>query len=280
MTFLDFHVHPPTAAMMHGSFGPYLVGLEQVFGRSFPVMTSDQIAEYYRTLGGRALLLAWDAETATRLPPFPSSAVAALVADHPDVFVGFGSVDPHKGEAAVLGVHEAARLGLKGLKFHPSAQRFSPNDRIVYPMLEVAEELGLVALFHTGVTALGKGMVGGGGIRHAHAHPLLLDDVAADFPRLQIVMAHPSHPWQAEAIAVAEHKPNVYLELSGWSPKYYSPDLLAAITGPLRRRTLFGTDFPFLTPDKWLRDWESLGIDEAVTHDICWTNAARLLGLD
>jgi len=262
---------------MHGSFGPFLEGLEAQFGRSFPIMTSDQLADYYRTQDGRALLLAWDAETATRLPAFTSAAVAALVAEHPDVFIGFGSVDPHKGEAAVLGVHEAARLGLKGLKFHPSAQRFSPNDGLAYPMLEVAEELGLITLFHTGVTALGSGMSGGGGIRNRHAHPLLVDDVASDFPRLQIVLAHPSWPWQADAIAVARHKPNVYLELSGWSPKLFSPELVDAICGPLRYRTLFGTDFPFLTPDKWLRDWATLDIDEDIAVDILVGNARRLL---
>ena len=277
MSFIDFHVHPPVAAMMEGAFGPFIPSLEAVFGRTFPVTDGDGLAETYREAGGRAVLLGWDAQTATGRPPFTSEAVAELVAEHPDVFVGFGAVDPHRGESAVLGVHDAYRLGLKGLKFHPSAQRFSPNDRVVYPLFESAEELGLICLFHTGVTALGRGMRGGGGVRHRHADPMLLDDLSADFPDLKIVMAHPSSPWQEEAIAVAIHKPNVYVELSGWSPKYLPDSLIAAIKGPLRDRTLFGTDYPFLTPEKWLNDWATLGMPDDLTEAVLLGNASRLL---
>ena len=277
MTFIDVHVHPPTEAMMRGSFGPFLDGLERVFGRSFPTMSGDELADYYRAAGGKAVLLAWDAETATRLPAFPSSAVAQIVAAHPDVFFGFGSVDPHKGEAAVIATHEAYRLGLKGLKFHPSAQVFSPNDPMAYPILEVAEALGLICLFHTGATALGRQMKGGGGVRNRHADPMLLDDVAADFPDLRIIMAHPSSPWQEQALAVAIHKPNIYLELSGWSPKYMPKSLIDAVRGPLQDRTLFGTDFPFLTPEKWLRDWDTLGMTDEVSQAVRFGNAERLL---
>ncbi len=262
---------------MTGAFGPFIPGLEEVFGRSFPVMATDDLAESYRQQGGRAVLLAWDAETATGQAAFPSSAVARMVSAHPDVFIGFGSVDPHKGQAAVAGTYEAYRLGLAGLKFHPSAQVFSPNDPMAYPVFEVAEDLGLICLFHTGVTALGRGMRGGGGIRHRHADPMLLDDLAADFPDLAIVMAHPSAPWQDEAIAVAVHKPNVFIELSGWSPKYLPDNLLAAIAGPLKHKTLFGTDFPFLTAEKWLRDWRALEFAEDVTEAVLFGNAERLL---
>lgn len=279
MNFIDMHVHPPVEAMMTGAFGPFIPGLEQVFGRSFPVMSTSDIAESYRRQGGRAVLLAWDAETATGQRALPSTAVAKMVVQHPDVFIGFGSVDPHKGQAAVSGTYEAHRLGLLGLKFHPSAQVFSPNDRMAYPVFEVAEHLGLICLFHTGVTALGRGMRGGGGIRHRHADPMLLDDLAADFPDLTIVMAHPSAPWQDEALAVAIHKPNVYIELSGWSPKYLSDNLLAAIAGPLKHKTLFGTDFPFLTAEKWLRDWYSLEFADDVTEAVLLGNAEELLGL-
>lgn len=264
---------------MNGSFGQFRPQLEAFFGRSFPVMTGDQIAEYYRTLEGRAVLLGWDAETTTGRSAFTNRQVADLVGSHPDVFVGFGSVDPHKGERAVMGVHEAAQLGLRGLKFHPSAQGCAPNDRMMYPILEVAEELGLVTLFHTGITGLGSGTRGGMGIKNRLADPMFLDDVAADFPDLNIVMAHPSWPWQTAAIAVAQHKQNVLLELSGWSPKYFSDELVAAIRGPLVDRTLFGTDFPFLTPDKWLKDWATLGIEDSVTERIILANAQRLLGL-
>lgn len=264
---------------MNGAFRPFVPALEATFRRSFPVMTTEQIADYYRKLDGRAVLLAWDAESATGLAPFTNAEVGSMVREHPDVFVGFGSVDPHKGAAAVLGVAEVVKEGLIGLKFHPSAQRFDPADDGVFPLYEEAAGYGLTLLFHTGVTALGAGMPGGAGIRHRFAHPIHLDDVAAAFPSLSIVMAHPSKPWQAEAIAFANHKPNLYLELSGWSPRYFDDQLLAAIQGPLRERVLFGTDFPFITPDKWLKDWERLGMSDDLTEAVLWGNASRLLGL-
>jgi predicted TIM-barrel fold metal-dependent hydrolase len=265
--------------MMQGPFGPYLGDLEEYFGRSFPEMTGDELADYYAEQDGVAVLLAWDARTGTGRAAFRSEQVAELVAEHPERFIGFGSVDPHLGEAALSGVHEASQLGLKGLKFHPPAQAFTPSKREYYPIFEAAQERGLICLVHSGFTGLGAGTPGGAGVQLGHAHPMHVDEVAARFPRLTLILAHPSWPWQEEAIAVARHKSNVYLELSGWSPKYFEPSLLAAITGPLQDRTLFGTDFPFITPDKWIADWEELGISDEISRKILYENAARLLGL-
>ncbi|HEX2369046.1 MAG TPA: amidohydrolase family protein [Acidimicrobiia bacterium] len=278
--FIDVHVHPPVSAFLDGPFAPFRQQLETHFGRPLPTMTGDELATYYRERDGRAVLLGWDAQTATRRPPFSNVDVAALVGANPDVFLGFGSVDPFKGSAALATVHEAARLGLLGLKLHPPAQGFIPSERRFFPVWEAAQGHGLILLFHTGTTGLGAGVPGGSGIRLGHANPMYLDDVAAEFPRLTIIMAHPSWPWQDEALAVARHKTNVFLELSGWSPRLFAPELVAAVRGPLADRTLFGSDYPFITPDKWLSDWESLDMPESVTRAVLHDNAARLLGLD
>lgn len=277
--FIDFHVHPPVPEMWEGPFAPYLGRLEEQFGRGLPSMSATQISEYYRAHDGIAVVLGWDAETATRLPPFSNRQVAALVATDPDTFIGFGSVDPHKGAAAVSAIHEAAQLGLRGLKLHPPAQRFDPSDERHWPIFEAAAEHGLIVLTHTGYTGLGAGMAGGAGVELPLGRPMLLDAVAIRYPELRIVLAHPSWPWQQEAIAVAQHKPNVFLELSGWSPKYMADELLVAVRRNLSHRTLFGTDFPFLTPDRWLRDWHAQVDDESLTRRIVYENAARLLGL-
>jgi predicted TIM-barrel fold metal-dependent hydrolase len=278
--FIDLHVHPPVPEMLDGAFGPYIDAMRSYFGRDHPVMLEDEIAEHYRERDGRAVLLAWDAQTATAQPPLTNQFVARMVEANPDVFLGFGSVDPLRGAAAVAGVHEAARLGLKGLKFHPPAQRFSPSDRRVYPVWDVAQSLGLPILVHTGFTALGAGMPGGGGIELGFGDPMALDRVAVDFPELTIVLAHPSWPWVEQGIAVARHKENVWLELSGWSPKLFPDSLREAIRGPLADRTVFGTDFPFLTPDKWLGDFDTLGFPDDVAEKIVFSNAERLLGLE
>jgi uncharacterized protein len=277
--FIDIHVHPPVAEFFEGPFAPYLSGVEKEFGKSFEAMTVNEIADHYRSRDGRAVLLAWDAESATGLRPLSGQQVADMVAQHPDVLVGFGSVDPHKGAAAVGGVHEAARLGMRGLKFHPPAQRFSPSDRLAYPVWDVAQSLGLPVLIHSGYTAMGVGMPGGGGVELRFGDPMLVDRVAVDFPELRIILAHPSWPWQDQALAVARHKKNVYLELSGWSPATFSEALLRAMRGPLADRILFGSDFPFLTPDEWLTGFEKLEVPEDIARRVLHDNAAELLGL-
>ena len=105
-------------------------------------------------------------------------------------------------------------------------QGFFPNDRMAYPLYEVIAEHKLPAIFHSGHSGIGTGMPGGGGLRLKYSNPIHLDDVAADFPDMTIIIAHPSWPWQDEALSVCLHKPNVYIDLSGWSPKYFPPQLV------------------------------------------------------
>ncbi|NIR40292.1 MAG: amidohydrolase family protein, partial [Actinobacteria bacterium] len=81
----------------------------------------------------------------------------------------------------------------------------------------------LVVSVHTGYTDLGSGRPGGGGVDLAYADPVRVDRVAADFPDLRLVLAHPGWPWQDELLAVAMHKPNVWLEFSGRSPSLLTP---------------------------------------------------------
>ena len=276
--FIDLHCHPPVREYLEGPFAPYLDRIEEIFRRPMQVMQPEELADFYRAAGGRAVLLGWDAETATGLPPFTSAQVAALVAVAPEVFIGFGGVDPHKPEA-IASVDIAADLGMVGLKFHPSVQRFDPADPSHDAVFARAEERSLVCLFHTGYTALGSGMPGGAGVETSYANPMRLDSLAARHPELRIIAAHPSWPWQAEAIATARHKPSVWLELSGWSPRLFPPDLVEAVAGELSHRSLFGSDFPFITPQKWIGDWERLGLSAEVTRRVLHDNAAALLGL-
>jgi uncharacterized protein len=108
---------------------------------------------------------------------------------------------------------------------------------------------------------------------------VLLDDVAADRPGMTVILAHPSVPWQDEAISIATHKANVYIDLSGWSPKYFPPQLVRAASSYLQDKMLFGTDYPLLTPERWLSDFGLLDIKAEVRPKILKHNAVRLLGL-
>ncbi|MFF8652848.1 amidohydrolase family protein [Streptomyces huasconensis] len=285
LTAIDVHTHAEVSSRGHASLAP---DLDAAAGAYFKVEgrtrkpTLPEMAAYYRERKMAAVVFTVDAESATGTPPVPNEEVAEAAAAHPDVFIPFASIDPFRGRA---GVRQARRLveeyGVKGFKFHPSIQGFFPDDRaLVYGLYEVIEETGCVALFHTGQTGIGAGVPGGGGIRLKYSNPMRVDDVAADFPHLKIILAHPSFPWQDEALAVATHKPGVHIDLSGWSPKYFPPQLVHYANTLLKDKVLFGSDFPVLTPDRWLADFERLAIKDEVRPKILKENAARLLGLE
>jgi predicted TIM-barrel fold metal-dependent hydrolase len=119
----------------------------------------------------------------------------------------------------------------------------------------------------------------GGGLRLQNSNPMLLEDVAMAFPDMQIIVAHPSWPWQDEALSLALHKPNVWIDLSGWSPKYFPPQLVQYANTLLKDRILFGSDFPLITPERWMADFEEAGFKDKVKPLILKENAKRLLGL-
>ena len=242
--------------------------------------TIASIAGHYRERNIAAVVFTVDAPAGTGHPPISSEEIADAASEHTDVLIPFGSVDPHAGKAAVI---RARRLvtehGVRGFKFHPSLQAFEPNDPRHYPLYEALQELQVPALFHSGQTGIGAGLPGGRGIKLRYSAPMLLDDVAADFPHLTIVLAHPSVPWQDEAISIATHKSNVYIDLSGWSPTYFPPQLVRAANSLLKRKVLFGSDFPVLTPDRWLADFAKLDVKDDVRPLILKNNAIHMLGL-
>src|SRR6201995_2036850 len=215
---IDFHVHLPTPDWLDGSMAGYVEATEAYFRSRAERQSLDELAGKYRALDALAVLLAWDAETATGRPRVPNETVAAAVLEHPDAFAGIGSVDPHK-PSAVDEVAEIAALGLRGVKFHPSLQAFAPDDERFWPVFAACESHGLLALFHTGTSGIGARQPGGQGIRIDYSHPLKLDSVAAAFPQLTIVAAHFGWPWHMDLLAMALHKTNVYIDISGWSPK-------------------------------------------------------------
>lgn len=239
-----------------------------------------EMADYYRERKMMAVVFTVDATTAMGVPPVPNDEIAQAAAENPDALIAFGSVDPHMGRHAVNEVHRLVdEYDVKGFKFHPSVQAFFPNDHAFYPVFEAIAERGKIALFHTGQTGIGANLPGGGGIKLKYSNPMHIDDVAADFPGLKIILAHPSFPWQEEALSVATHKQDVYIDLSGWSPKYF-PEILVRYTNSiLQDKMLFGSDFPLITPERWMSDFDTLPIKDTVKPKVMKFNAAKLLGL-
>jgi len=279
MRAIDFHVHLPTPDWLDGSMAGYVEAAEAYFRTPVQRQSLPELAEMYRRLDTMAVLLAWDAETATGRPRVPNETVAAACREHPGVFTGLGSVDPHKGEAAVAEVANIAALGLRGVKFHPSLQAFAPDDESYWPVFAACERHGLLALFHTGTSGIGARQPGGQGIRLDYARPIRLDAVAAAHPGLTVVAAHFGWPWHMELVAMALHKTNVYIDISGWAPRRIPPELIGELRGRLADQFLWGSDFPFLAPQRCLDELSGLGLPDEVLAKVLHENSARILRL-
>lgn len=279
--FIDMHVHPPTKEFLIDSGGRHVEAAAKKFGHSIELKTLDQMLEEYSSCGiERLVLFAWDAETSTRRPKVANEYVAKIADRYPDRVIGFASVDPHKKSAVKDLDHAVRELKLRGLKLHPQAQAFEPNDRAYHPIYSKCVELNVPITFHTGSTYWGAGLEGGGGVKLRYSDPMLLDDVAADFPDLTLIMAHPGWPWQDEQLAIAMHKENVYVELSGWSPKYFQPLLVTYMAKLIPHKFMFGTDYPMLSPRRWLDDFKALQLSSEVRAMILRDNAKGLLKLN
>ncbi|HEX8424776.1 amidohydrolase family protein [Hymenobacter sp.] len=278
---IDVHTHAEVSCTQpHDDYRPEFDLAFAKFFKSTHRPTIQETVDYYRSQNMAFIMFTIDSEHETGKRRIPNEEVAEAALANPDVMLAFASIDPHKGR---MGAREARRLiddyGVKGFKFHPTVQGFYPNDRMAYQLYEVIAGAGLPMLFHSGHSGFGSGVRGGGGLRLEYSNPIHLDDVAIDFPDAPIIIAHPSWPWQDEALSVCMHKPNVYIDLSGWSPKYFPPQLVQYANTQLKDRMLFGTDFPLITPERWLKDFEVAGFKEEVKPMILKENAIRMLGL-
>lgn len=278
---IDFHVHIELGSDGHDHLSPELRAAANRYFRGDPVVPDGQaVAEYYRERKMMAVVFPVDDELTTGQPRLENEDVISVAAANSDVLIPFGSIDPRRGSEGVAEARDLVDAGVvRGFKFHPNLQQFHPNDPSVYPLYEVLADAGSIALFHTGHSGIGTGLPGGGGIRLKYGNPMDIDDVAVDFPELRIVLAHPSFPWQDEALSVAMHKQQVYIDLSGWSPKYFPPQLVRYAGSMLRKQVLFGTDYPLIDPGRWLADFETLDISEEARALILRENAIRLLDL-
>ena len=279
---IDIHTHAETSTRIlpDEASKESLEARGNYFRYSIQHPTIAQMASFYRERQMAFVVFTVDQERGMGLRNISNEEIAESAAEQADVAIPFASIDPSRGK---MGVREARRLikdfGVKGFKFHPTIQAFFPNDHDAYPLYEVIAEHKLPAIFHTGHSGIGSGMRCGGGLRLEYSNPMHLDDVAISFPDMQIVMAHPSFPWQDEALSVATHKPNVWIDLSGWSPKYFPKQLVQYANTLLKDRILFGSDYPLITPDRWMKDFEEAGFKPEVMPGILKDNAVRLLGL-
>ena len=272
---IDVHVHlePP------GDQSAASEAAKQYFKDTGVPREGAALADYYRSRDMACVVFTVD-ETLSGVRRLTNDQVVEFALANTDIAIPFASLNPTRGAEAVREARRLVDAGVvRGLKLHPPIQLFSPDDRIAYPLYEVFAEKKLPVLFHTGHSGIGTGMRGGGGIRLKYGNPMPIDDVAVDFPDMPIILAHPSFPWQDEAISICLHKPQVYIDLSGWSPKYFSANLIQYSNTLLKNKVLFGSDYPLLTPDRWMADFDKIAIRDEVRPLILKENARRLFGL-
>jgi hypothetical protein len=277
---IDCHVHPWDDVFAKAVGQARKEGMSSHFRRGLEPVSFEDLANQYRARSMMAVLLNSDDSSASGIEPVSNDHLAKAVHAFPDVFLGFGGVDPWQGERALREVERIKELGLRGLKFNPGRQQFFANDPRFDALWSRAAELDLIVLFHTGMMGSGAGTRGGLGYKLKYVAPIpCIDDVAADHPDLTIISAHPGFPWQDEQLAMVRHKSNVYMDLSGWAPKYFNDDLIRNIDKLISDRVLFGSDWPVLTPERWLEDFSKLSISEESRRKILLENALKLFGI-
>ena len=278
---IDIHTHAEVSC--RNPFDAYGEEYDRAADKYFGSNRRPTIAETvatYRALKIGLVMFTVDSESQLGRRRIPNEEICEAAQANSDMMIAFASIDPHKGK---MGAREARRLieehGVKGFKFHPTVQGYHPYDKMAWPIYEVINAHKLPAIFHSGHSGIGSGMRCGGGLRLQNSNPMLLEDVAIDFPDIQIVVAHPSWPWQDEALSLAMHKPNVWIDLSGWSPKYCPKQLVQYANTLLKDRMLFGSDYPLIMPDRWMKEFADAGFKPDVQPLILKENAKRLLGL-
>lgn len=280
MRIIDLHCYPGTQEWINCQ-GPYVEALAKYWNRSWASKSEEDVLKDFTSAGVEAVLVALDLETTIATPPVTNESVHAMWKRHPKrIIQAWGAVEPAKGEIAIRQARKAVKeLGFIGFHFHPIMQHFAVNDRRHYPLFEEISALGAAVMIDVGTTGMGAGLPGGMGARIRHAHPSAIDDLAADFPNLKILMAHPGWPWVDEATAVALHKGNVYWEMSGWAPKYFPGNLKIDMRARLQDKVMFGSDYPSMPYERILREWGELGYKDEIMEKIFHKNAERILGL-
>jgi uncharacterized protein len=277
---IDLHCYPGTPEWVAAQ-GPFAAALAEYWKKPWVGAPEADVVADIKGAGLESVLVAFDIESVVGAAPCDNAYVAAMRDRNPDAFIGaWGAVDPHKGDAAL----EEARVAVEqhhviGFHFHPIMGHYRVDDPALFPLFDAIRGLGGAVMIDVGTTGMGAGLPGGLGAVLDSAHPIAVDHLAANFPELTIIAAHPGWPWIDEMTAVALHKGNVFWEMSGWAPKYFPPQLRTDIRGRLRDKIMFGTDHPSLPFDRLLREWDELGFSSEVMEGVFHRNAERVLGL-
>jgi predicted TIM-barrel fold metal-dependent hydrolase len=279
MRRIDLHCYPNTQKWIDCQ-GPYVQPLADYWKRDWSAKKEEDVIQDFMDGGVEAVLVALDLSTTVNTPPCDNDYVAAMRDRHDCIIQAWGAVEPAMGQVAIdEAKHAINDLGMLGFHFHPIMQHFSVDDTRYYPLMEEISAMGVPVMIDVGMTGMGAGTPGGMGAKTRNAHPSSVDNLAADFPNLTIIMAHPGYPWIDETTTVALHKGNVYWEMSGWGPKYLPDSIKRDMRTRLRDKMMFGSDYPSIPYERLHREWSEMGFSEEVLEGFYSGNAERVLGL-
>ena len=279
MRIIDLHCYPGTREWIDCQ-GPYVAALAKYWKHEWKPKTEAEVIDDFARAGVEACLVALDLETTIGTKPAGNDYVQGMwQRSKGRVLQCWGTIDPFKPDAIAEARRAVRDLGLMGFHFHPIMQHFAVDDPRFRPLFEEIAALKVPVMIDVGTTGMGAGMPGGMGARIRHAHPSAIDALAADFPALAIVCAHPGWPWIEEMIAVALHKGNVFWEMSGWAPKYLPDSVKRDMRGRLKDKVMFGSDYPSLPYERLFREWGEVGFSGDMLEKFYHGNAEALLGL-
>ena len=226
MKAIDIHSHFSTKEGYIFRTPEELNAAEKHYRFKINFKSEEEMAQDFRKWDVKSILDGWIPKTIEEAKEC-NNYVSSVVKRHTDVFLGWWTyVNPHTGKEGLNELERCIReLGVTGAMIHGIDTGVPCSDKKYYPFYELLDQENLPALIMVGMTGQKAGLPGGGGLQLRNGRPIDIDTVAADFHNLTIIASHPAWPWQGEMIAVMLHKSNVYNDLHGWSPKYFTPEL-------------------------------------------------------
>ncbi len=280
MKLFDLHSHWGTQRGYVLQTAEELARQQQTWGSTPRYDTEEEMAAYFRKNGVRTLLDFGFTKSMTleQVRPFHDYAIETQQRFPDAIFGNWLQIDPRLGRAGADEMRRciAESAGFIGYCVSAAGMGFVASDPIYDPFYEVSLETGRPVLVLVGYTGSGAGIPGGKGVKLELCHPRYVDELAIRYPTLKIVTGRPAWPWQDEMIAVMLHKPNVWAELHGWSPKYLTEPLRRDIARRLKKRVMFGADYPLFRYERLVDDWRNLGFDEETLEGVFHRNAETL----
>jgi predicted TIM-barrel fold metal-dependent hydrolase len=272
---VDVHVHPPTEEFVK-TLGPLFEPTIKYFRSDFKIKNFKEFAKDLRSQGITKAFLLPLTSSIEGLGRITNEHIAGICNSDPDLFIGFASFDL-KGDYVSELKYAINNLGLKGIKIHPQLQLIRPDDEKISKVFEIADENKLPVVIHTGITGIGAGVKGGGGLPLELGKPIYIDNLAIKYPNVNFIIAHFGWPWYEEALAVAYHKENVFIDISGWSPKYIPQIVIKYMDSLLQDKFLFGSDYPMLKPSRILNELKTLNLKNETLNKILYENAKKII---